>query len=294
MKIIVTGSEGFIGKHVVDRLDEEGHLVFCVDLKADTDILKPETANWLRKHIPKADFIINLAGTCSTPRSFDNPLEALRNNTLATFAIMQYARECGAKVIHTSSIKAQTDLHGMYTPYGLTKYFGELIAKEWDNCYDVPVIVNRPGTIYGPGQEGSEESGWLAWFITAAITGKTVTINGDGKAVRDPLYVHDYVDLLVDQINHFDLYRNVMKRGGSFNVGGGIKNRVSLNDAVKFIQTLLPLEVKRGPARKGDIEQLWADNWICTESDWEPRTFWSSGIEATIKWYQSKMAKELA
>jgi len=277
MNIIVTGSAGFIGKHLMEALASE-HRVLGVDIKTGTDLTKPGDMDWILEKMPSADFIFNLAGTCSTARGFTHPEEAMQSNVRAVFNVMQLARKNGAKVIHTSSIKAQVGDDGMYTPYGLSKLMGEMIVKEWEKCYGVPAVVNRPGTIYGPGQHGSEESGWLAWFIKCAILGKEVTINGLGDQVRDPLYVTDYVKVLIHQMRYFN--DRLAPDKDYYSVGGGVDNEVTVIQAVHYINTIVPLKCAFGPVRKGD-------NKILVSKTIEPQaTSWQEGIKKTIEFYQ--------
>jgi len=282
MNIIVTGSAGFVGSHLVERLKLIGHHVLGVDKKTGDDLTDLKTLDYMSDKMPSVDFIFNLAGTCSTPRGFTEPLEAFENNTRATFHLMLFAKAKGAKVIHTSTVKAQESDDGMYTPYGLTKLMGEMSVKEFEDSFGVQTLINRPGTIYGPGQHGSDESGWLGWFIAAGVTGRKVTINGDGSVVRDVLYVLDYVRLLIDQMNRFDEYHD--KGWPHFAVGGGNPNAVTILQAANLIKELTGLDFEFGPTRKGDNARLVADGSLL--DFWEPLTDWQDGIKQTVTWYQ--------
>lgn len=289
MKIIVTGGSGFVGKHIVERLISLGHNVLSIDLKDGNDLVSEQTIEYMSEKMPDVEFIISLAGTCSTPRGFKDPKEAFDNNTRSVFNLMEFARKTGAKVIHTSTVKADLSDDGMYTPYGVTKLMGEMIVREWAKSFGVKVLVNRPGTIYGEGQHGSDESGWLGWFITAAILGKEVTINGDGRQRRDILHVDDYVDLIVEEIKQFDYYRTTENE--YFIVGGGDENMVSLLEAVLLINKFAKLDYKFAEPRKGDNYCFCAENLISRFGPWKPRVNWKEGIERTIKWYKEN--KEL-
>lgn len=283
-KVIVTGAAGFIGSHLVEYLKKRGDMVLAVDTKLGSDLNSADNIDWMHEKMSAPDVIVNLAGTCSTPRGFTHPSEAMANNTLSAFHVMRFAAEIAkCPVIHTSTCKAEPDAMGMYTPYGLTKLFGEMTVREWDKCFGVPSIINRPGTIYGPGQHGSTESGWLAWFITAALTGQEITINGDGNFVRDPLYVSDYINLLVHQIDNFQEYRDLGQ--DYFSIGGGIENRITILEAAEYINSIVPLKWNFGPERKGDISDLYVRSgpW---GSAWETSVSWKEGIKRTIEFYQ--------
>ena len=144
----------------------------------------------------------------------------------------------------------------------------ELWALEYRSAYGLPVIINRPGTIYGPGQEGSDESGWVAWFLEAKRQGIKVTINGNGEQVRDLLHVVDYVRLLLHQVRNpgdFDT-------GHVYDVGGGELNAVTVNEMVR----VLGLDYEYGPARYGDAKRYVALNDV---PGWTPRIDWrTSGM----------------
>lgn len=288
MNIVVTGSEGFVATHFRQRMwDRFGndHKIICVDKKLGRDLSDARTIQWLKEVCPNPDFVISFAGTCSTPRGFTHPEEAFHDNAEAMLNVLQYCVGTKAQLIHTSTIKAQPADEGMYTPYGLTKLFGEMLVFEWMKSFGLKAIVNRPGTIYGPGQHGSAESGWLGWFITAALEGKTVTVNGDGNQIRDILFVEDYVDLVFSQMVGFDEYMAKAK-GKAYVVGGGNDNALSLNEAIQVIQRYLPLTVQYGPTRLGDNRRLVSPNIVSFVRLWKPKTSARKGIGDTIKFYK--------
>lgn len=276
MKIIVTGSAGFIGSHLVKALKERGDVVLEIDLKDGNDLNDQLTLDWIEEKMPDADCIVNLAGTCSTPRGFTYPDEAFKNNTLATYNVMQLARKLECDVVHVSSIKAQQkrdDVTGAdigYTPYGLTKKMGEMIALEWSQTYDVPVTILRPGTIYGIGQHGSEESGWIAWFIKCLLTGQTIDIHGDGLQVRDPLYIDDFVQVILDAID-----RDIMDR--VTDVGG--RTNTTILDMVQYMSTLELATFRFLRVRPGDIKNLTSSFKVGSKR-------LEDGIKETIEYYQ--------
>lgn len=279
MKIIVTGSAGFIGSHLVKALKERGDVVLEIDLKDGNDLNDQLTLDWIVEKIPEADCIVNLAGTCSTPRGFTYPDEAFKNNTLATYNVMQLARKLECHVIHVSSIKAQekfnhqTGMNDGYTPYGLTKKMGEMIALEWSQTYNVPVTVLRPGTIYGIGQHGSAESGWIAWFIKCLLTGQTIEIHGDGLQVRDPLYVDDFVSLLIQEIEE----KGEIKCSTALEVGG--KTDTTILEMVQYMSTLVPATFRFVSERPGDIKNLTSSCKVGSKR-------LEYGIKETIEYYQ--------
>ena len=253
MKVIVTGSSGFIGRHVVHSLQMRGDDVIGLDRKTGVDLPFPMEA-WN----PRPDAIIHLASTCSTPGSLKDPIGTFRDTVITAVNVIESARAERIPVVITSSVKARDG----QTPYGASKRMVETWALEARAAFGIPIVINRPGTIYGPGQEGSDESGWIAWFCKARDEGLTVTINGDGDQVRDLLHVDDYVRLLLMQIDDPE-YND----GMVFDVGGGLLNAVTVNDIVWH----LGLSHVYGPPRYGDSRSYIGENDV---PGWEPKIHW--------------------
>jgi nucleoside-diphosphate-sugar epimerase len=260
VKIVVTGSDGFIGRHVVDRLRDDGHRTIGLDIRSGTDCSASHAVLMVERL--KADVIVHLAATCSTPGSLARPLETYRNTVTTAVNMAEAARMSGAKFLLTSSVKARDGR----TPYGAAKRMAEGWASEYAASYGLPVVINRPGTVYGPGQEGSPESGWIAWFLKARNEGLPVTINGNGRQIRDLLHVSDYASLISTQVADFDTYR-----GGLFDVGGGEANAVTVNDMASH----LGLVTSHGPTREGDARSYIGLNLV---PGWKPTTDWRSAI----------------
>lgn len=257
MRVLVTGSAGFIGSATVAALLARGHLVHGADIKARQDLADPATAKSVMYFDPHV--IVHLASSCSTAASIREPQRTFRDTVVTAVNVLEEARKSRCQVIVTSSVKARDGM----TPYGASKRMVETWAEEYRKCYNLPVIINRPGTVYGPGQEGSADSGWIAWFCKAKTEKKPVVINGDGTQVRDLLHVSDYAQLLVQQVERFDTYDS----GEIWDVGGGHDNAVS----VKQIADHLGLEYRFGEERYGDYHTYIGLNRV---PGWEPKVKW--------------------
>lgn len=257
MRILVTGSHGFVGKHVVTALLDRGDEVVTADKVTGIDLSDPWTVEELvMRHRP--DAIIHLAATCSTPASVDRPMETFHDTVLSGVYTLEAARQNGIPFLLTSSVKARDGM----TPYGAAKRMVEAWATEYRSAYHFPVVINRPGTIYGPGQEGSPESGWIAWFLKAERMGRPIIINGDGTQVRDLLHVSDYVRLLLIQLDDIAIYD-----GGIWDVGGGRRNAVTVNEMAAW----LGLKNTHGLARYGDAQEYIGVNDV---PGWQPEVYW--------------------
>jgi CDP-paratose 2-epimerase len=263
MKVVVTGHNGFIGSHLSMALKDEGHEVIGFDRKPDephwsgSDL--SDLSVWEDYDPPGADLIVHLASTCSTSGSLARPVETFRDTVITTATVCEWARREKIPLLLTSSVKARDGM----TPYGAAKRMAETWAFECARSFGFPVIVNRPGTVYGPGQEGSPESGWIAWFLKAKHEGFPVTIYGDGEQMRDLLYVDDYVDLLMRQAKDPPRWSDHV-----WDVGGGIMNAVT----VKGMAHYLDLDYTFGPGRYGDAYEYIGINTVA--DDWRPKTDW--------------------
>jgi CDP-paratose 2-epimerase len=258
VKVLVTGSSGFVGQHLVRALKRRGDEVISADKVTGQDLSDFGMARSMVAEHP--DVIVHLASSCSTPGSLDRPYQTYTDTVMTAVNIIEAAREPCVPVILTSSVKARDGL----TPYGAAKRMVETWALECRAAFQLPVVINRPGTIYGPGQEGSPESGWIAWFCKAKREGLPVIINGDGKQVRDLLHVSDYVRLLVTQLDDIETYDT----GHVYDVGGGLDNAVSVLSIVGH----LGLEYTLGPRRYGDSDCYIGHNDV---PNWDPAVFWA-------------------
>jgi len=257
VRALVTGSAGFVGTHLVNALKDRGFAVMGADKKTGTN-LAWGNAEEILMELPRPDVIFHLAGSCSTLGSIEDPCGTFRDTVITAANVLDYARYIHVPVILTSSVKARDGM----TPYGAAKRMVETWATEMAATYHFPLVINRPGTIYGPGQEGSLESGWIAWFLKAKREGIKVTVNGDGLQRRDLLHVSDYVELMIMQAQGTTHYI-----GHPWDVGGGSANAVTVMDIVKY----LGLEYEHGPERYGDARSYVGFNGV---PGWEPRVLW--------------------
>ena len=257
------------------------------------------------------DVIVHYAGQVAVTTSVVNPLEDFEINALGTMNVLEAARLSGNKpmVLYSSTNKvyggmedvvvvegesayqyrdfpkgiSETHPLDFHSPYGCSKGAADQYVRDYARIYDLPTVVMRQSCIYGPRQFGVEDQGWVAWFIIAALTGKPITIYGDGKQVRDILYVDDLLDAYDAAI------ANKEKAAGQvFNIGGGAANTMSIwVDFQKYLEELLgrDLKVGRSDWRPGDQRIYVSD--ISKAKDvlgWTPKTNVPDGIEKLFKW----------
>src|SRR5262249_38577635 len=158
-----------------------------------------------------------LAGQVAVTSSVEDPRADYEVNALGTFNVLEAARLSGRRpaVVFTSTNKVYGRLEGVavverggryecrdfpdgipesqpldfHSPYGCSKGAADQYVRDYARIYDLPTVVFRMSCVYGPRQFGTEDQGWLAHFLIAALAGRPITVYGDGKQVRDVLFV---------------------------------------------------------------------------------------------------------
>jgi CDP-paratose 2-epimerase len=152
--------------------------------------------------------------------------------------------------------------------------------------YGIPTVVMRQSCIYGLRQFGIEDQGWVAWFVIAAVMGRPITIYGDGKQVRDILFIDDLLDA-------YDAVFTQIERtaGRVFNIGGGAENTISIwmefaPILEKLVGKLIPF--KSAGWRPGDQKVYISDiRKAGSELSWKPRIGVQEGIRRLFDWVQA-------
>jgi CDP-paratose 2-epimerase len=265
----------------------------------------------LREAVAKADVIYHLASQVAVTTSVEDPRHDFEVNALGTFNVLEAARQSGHSpiVLYASTNKVyggmeevvvveeesgyayrdypygipETHSLDFHSPYGCSKGAGDQYVRDYARIYDLPTVVFRQSCIYGPRQFGVEDQGWVAWFLIAAVTGRPITIYGDGKQVRDVLWVHDLLDLYQMAIDRIDV-----AAGQVYNVGGGPGNTLSVwQELGPMLAELMgrEIEVARDEWRPGDQRIFVADirraEW---ELAWRPLTGKKEGVEQLYEW----------
>jgi CDP-paratose 2-epimerase len=176
------------------------------------------------------------------------------------------------------------------TPYGTSKLCADLLVQEYAKSYDIEAVIFRMSCIYGTHQFGIEDQGWIAHFIFQALQDKPITIFGDGKQVRDVLYISDLVEAINRVIKEpFLIEDNV------FNVGGGYSNRISLIQLIEMLEDILDkqITIKFAPWRESDQKVYISDiSKIRDRFDWRPKVSVRDGVEKTVNWIRKHLKNE--
>lgn len=276
MRVLVTGSEGFIGRHAARRLHERGHHVTAVDKRNQLSTADLPTLQRI-VDATEPEAIVHLGASCSTSVSLRDPASDFTDNAVGTFNVAEAARRAGGiPVLFTSSVKVHPGPDGLVAPLGQSKLVGEQYLRLYGDLYGLPHVILRPSTVYGPGQNGGPEAGWVTWFLRAVHEKRQITIHGDGTQSRDILHIGDLEGLLVDIVENFGAYQ-----GRTYDVGGGPDNEVSL---LQLLDALGYRDVVHDERLPGDLQRVVTDNTNVTAvRGWHPTVGWPEGVRKTLE-----------
>jgi CDP-paratose 2-epimerase len=282
------------------------------------DVCEPET---LRAATRGVGSVFHFAAQVAVTTSLEEPLGDARVNLDGTLRLLEAARERRLPLIFTSTNKVYGSLDDVRveeagsrwqpvdaglraggvaedrplsfcTPYGCSKGAADQYVLDYAASFGVPTAVFRMSCIYGPHQFGNEDQGWLAHFLISALDGDPITIYGDGKQVRDVLFVDDLVTALL-----LARERIADSAGKAFNIGGGPQNTVSLRELIDLIEELAgdrPSLAMEG-WRQGDQRWYVSDTRRFGElTGWAPQTSPREGVAALYGWLVRERAGVLA
>jgi CDP-paratose 2-epimerase len=266
----------------------------------------------LRTVVAEGDFhaVIHLAGQVAVTTSVRDPRSDFEINALGTFNLLEAVRLYSPEsiLVNASTNKVYGGLaevevgeeatrytlpslpHGVsesrpvdfHSPYGCSKGAADQYMVDYARIYGLRTVNLRQSCIYGYRQFGVEDQGWLAWFTIAHLLGRPITLYGTGKQVRDVLFIDDLVRCYRMAIENADR----MERG-SFNVGGGPENSLSLLEFLGMLGELSDREVEYAQAepRPGDQPVFVADiRRAAREFGWQPQVSMEEGIGRLYEW----------
>jgi len=336
VRILITGSAGFIGCNMAQAWRKQGHSITVYD-----NLSRPgseRNLEWLRAAsggaisfihgdirdaaaiaaaVHDVDIVVHLAGQVAVTTSITNPREDFEINALGTFNVLEAARNAPTPpiVMYASTNKVyggmedlaiveeptrysyrdlpngipETQPLDFHSPYGCSKGAGDQYVRDYHRIYGLSTVVFRQSAIYGPRQFGVEDQGWLAHFMIATQIGRPLAIYGDGKQVRDMLYIDDLVRAYTLAIEKIDI-----ARGKIYNIGGGAANTLSIwKEAGPQLERLLgkPIPVSYGDWRPGDQPVCIMDITKAEqELGWRPEVGVQDGIERLWNWVRDHRA----
>jgi CDP-paratose 2-epimerase len=264
----------------------------------------------LREALADVGTVFHLAAQVAVTTSLADPRDDFAVNAAGTLNLLEVIRETGRRIalVFTSTNKVYgalddvplvefatryhpvADLLGIgetrplsfHSPYGCSKGTADQYVLDYARGYGVDATVFRMSCIYGPHQYGTEDQGWVAHFLIRAQQELPITIYGDGRQVRDLLYVEDLIEAFLLAEDHLP-----MIAGQAFNIGGGPDNTISLCELVERISVLngdAP-EIAYGPWRVGDQRWYVSDpSKFERATGWRPKTNVEDGIRQLHRW----------
>lgn len=309
-RIIVTGGAGFIGSnflHVmikkypsinfinVDKLTYSGNLNNLTQIKSASnysfiqeDICNKERIAGL---VEEGDIIVNFAAESHVDNSITNPNIFIQTNVVGTQNLLDIARQKNARLfvqISTDEVygsltydqrpSIETDNFSPSSPYSASKAAAEMLCMACMKTYGQRIIITRSSNNFGPYQFPEKV---IPLFVTNLLRDKQVPLYGEGKNVRDWIYVLDNVDAIDFIIHHGQI-------GEAYNIGGGneLQNRVLTEKILTHMGKDLSY-IKRVPDRLGHDLRYSLDTGKLRQLGWYPKHSFEDALSDTIRWYQN-------
>ena len=258
----------------------------------------------------RPDAVLHLAAQVAVTTSVTNPREDFEINALGTFNVLEAVRKTSPEsfFICASTNKVYGKMHDVpvverngryeyehltqgvsehqpldfHSPYGCSKGVADQYTIDYSRIFGLRTVALRQSCIYGTRQFGIEDQGWVAWFTIAAVLGKTITIYGDGKQIRDVLHVDDlaraYEAVLMNQDK---------ASGQAFNIGGGPTNTMSLIELLAYLEDQIKIKIplKWDTWRPGDQPVFVCDLSKAEEMlGWHPQINVRDGVKTLSTW----------
>jgi len=265
--ILVTGSNGFIGKNLITFLIETGHRVVRFESYGD-NIINPSI--W--EKIPKVDLVFHLAAKTSILDSWTNIFNYIENNSLASINVLEYCKKNKSKIIYLSSYLygktidfpiSENAIIDVTNPYALSKKIAEEICLFYNSIYNIDIAIVRPFNVYGCGQNES----FLIPSIIKQVQYSESIIVRDLTPRRDYIYISDFINALVR-------FLEVDSISGIYNLGSGIS--YSVMDVISIIQKIYGTQ-------KPIINSVACIFKIKNKLQWEPKFNLQSGLIDMLK-----------
>lgn len=308
---------------IIDNLSRHRNNLFLFDSYPNvefwqTDLRDYKTLEMIIKSF-SPEIVIHTAGQTAVTTSLTNPSEDFTTNVIGTFNLLECLRKRRFKgvFIFTSTNKVYGNnvnltpiikreiryefefIRGIdeltnidrtqHTPYGVSKLSADLLVQEYIRTYGFKGLVFRMSCIYGTRQWGTEDQGWVAHFIWSVVQNKPITIYGNGKQVRDILYISDLVSLISKGVK---LLQNNKKLDIVYNVGGGPNHTISLLELIKLLEELYPynITIKFKDWRPADQKIYISDiSKVSKDLEWKPSIKVKEGVSMLFNWIENHL-----
>ena len=329
--IIVTGGAGFIGSNFIlswlERFDEKimniDNLSYAADLNNLKDIENNSNYSFKKLNIQNQDeittlifetkprAILNFAAESHVDRSIEDPENFINSNIIGTYSLLgaslQYWNSLGEREkenfrffhISTDEVFGSLNINDKKSteqspykpnsPYSASKAASDHLVRAWHHTFELPTLISNCTNNYGPHQHHEK---LIPLIITNALDNKNLPIYGDGKNIRDWLYVEDHCEAIIKILANG-------KPGETYNIGGSCeKNNLEVvQEICKILDSIKPKQngssyeeqiefVKDRPGH--DFRYSLDTSKIEKDFNWKPKETFTSGLEKTIQWYLDK------
>ena len=295
---------------ILDNLDRQGSSSRLLNLRGSTNVNlvsgDVRIADSLWKPIAQAEVVYHLAAQTAVTKSLRNRVVDFETNAGGTFNVLETALNAPRPpiVFYASTNKVYGNLSEIptveqetryvtpdaihedqcinpQTPYGISKAMGDLYALDYYRQFGLRTIIFRQSCIYGTWQEGSEDQGWIYHFLKSAENHQKITIFGNGKQVRDILYIDDLIRAIAFAVEGID-----RTMGQVYNIGGGMEQSVSLLEFWEMAEPIIKIKPKLSFAdwRADDQKVYISDTRKASDHfNWHPTIGFEEGISRTIE-----------
>ena len=333
--VLVTGGAGFIGsaliRHVIshteykviniDKLTYSGNLESLKSIELNQkyffekiDICDENSIKTLLLK-NKPDALIHLAAESHVDRSIDGPADFVQTNIVGTFTLLEQAKHYwqslkgikkeNFRFLHVSTDEVYGDLdqtddlftedtpYNPSSPYSASKASSDHLVRAWNRTYNFPVLITNCSNNYGPYQFPEK---LIPHMILTALDGKSLPVYGDGRQIRDWLYVNDHVRALMTVLENGSI-------GETYNIGGNneIQNIEVVNTICNILDELMPDRLNGLASFKDlityvedrpghDVRYAIDASKIKFDLNWEPKEDFISGIRKTVEWYLTNLS----
>jgi dTDP-glucose 4,6-dehydratase len=317
--IIITGGLGFIGSNLVNILSKKKYFIINIDkityasnLKNISENVKNykfykqdiNNQNFIKKILEKYNpsLIFNLAAETHVDRSIDSPRQFIDSNVYGVFNLLETIKKYKKKIkfIHVSTDEVygdikknkksiESDSYNPSSPYAASKASGDLLIKSYVRTYKIPAIITNCCNNYGPNQYPEK---LIPTIIYKIINQKPIPIYGNGKNIREWIYVEDHCNALIEISEKGIL-------GENYNIGSGIElNNIEITK--KIISSFKEIDINLANKAKfifvqdrpgHDLRYSLNSSKIKNNLKWDCKYKFDEGIKKTIFWYVNKFNK---
>lgn len=283
MKCLVTGGSGFIGSHLVDKLEERGHKVHILDIISGSDIRVAYTVNTIVS-LFKPDVIFHLAGLLGTSELMDCVRLSEEVNVFGTINVLEACKMFDVPLVYVGKQNPENWVN----PYTITKRATQSYCAMYSNVWGLKIAIIKPLHVYGPRQKCKPVQKYVPTFIDRALKNEPIPIWGDGKQTVDPVYVTDVAEALIRAWER-KCWNHVIEVGHGkpvtvLEVAGLIRKMLKSHSLLDFLpmrpgEPLFPSQsLYANPRNQIELLDMLPDKMVQLEE----------GLEKTIEWWKKR------